>query len=70
VTDNRNPRQIELTDQADEIGDVAIERVRVLARRLFGKTEPDHVRDNDAPPRPDERADHLPVKKAPGGVTV
>lgn len=70
MTDHRNTRQIELTDEADEIGDVAIERVRLLARRFFAKAEPDHIRDDDAPPGPDERPDHLPVKKAPGGVAV
>jgi len=45
VTDHRNTRQIEVTDEADKIGDMAIERVRMLARRLFGKAEPDHIRE-------------------------
>jgi hypothetical protein len=49
MTDDGDARQIELTNEADEIGDMAIERMRLLARRLLGKTEADHVRDNDAP---------------------
>jgi hypothetical protein len=36
VTNNGDARHIELTDKADEIGDVAIERVRLLARGFLG----------------------------------
>ena len=55
-------REIELTDKANEIGNVAIERVGLFARRLLGKTKSDHVRNNDAPAGLHQRPDHIPVK--------
>jgi hypothetical protein len=45
VTEHRDARQIEL---AHEVGDVPIERMRLLARRFLEESEPDYVRDDDA----------------------
>jgi hypothetical protein len=62
--------QIELVDEAGEIGDMPVETMRLLAGRLLGQAETDHVGDDDAMSRIDQRRDDAAVEKAPGRITV
>src|SRR6266853_10216 len=45
VADHGRVPNVELSQQAREICDVAVETVRLFADRFFGQTKPDHVRD-------------------------
>ena len=70
VADHGDAGEVELADQRDEIGGMAIERVGVLAGGFFREAEADHVGDDDAAAGRHDRADDIAVEKAPGGVAV
>src|SRR5271166_5999243 len=70
VADQRGAMQIETTQQRGQVGDVAVEAVRVLARWLFRQAETDHVRDDDAVSRRRKWRHKVAVQEAPGGVAV
>src|ERR1700751_1047624 len=61
---------IELSQEAGQIGDVSVERVGLLADRLLGQPEADHVRNDHAPARRGQRLDEFPVQKSPSRVAV
>jgi len=62
--------EIEAAQQRGESGDVAVETVGILARWLLRQPEADHVRDDDAMPRPGEWADEIAIEEAPGRIAV
>src|ERR1700756_4613360 len=70
MTDHGGVAHIALSQEAGQIGDVSIERVGLLADRLLGQPETDHVRNDHAPACRGQRLDEFPVQKAPGGVAV
>jgi hypothetical protein len=70
VADESDAGDIEAAQQRGEIGDMAVEAVRVFPRRFLREPEADHVGDDHAVPRPGERGDEIAIKKAPGRIAV
>ena len=62
--------QIELADKASEVGNMPIETMRLLTGRFLGQAEADHVGDDDAVSRIDQRRDHATIEEAPGWIAV
>ena len=62
--------QIELADKARQVRDMPIEAVRLLAGRLLGQAEADHVGDNDAVSGLHQRRDDVAIEKTPGRIAV
>ena len=62
--------QIELADKAGEVGDMPIETMRLLTGRFLGQAKADHVGDDDAVSRIDQRRDHAAVEEAPGRIAM
>ncbi len=70
VADQRDALEIELAQQRREIGDMAVETMRVFPRRLLRKPESDHVGDDHAAPGRRQRFYEIAIEKAPGRVAV
>ena len=70
VADHRQALQIQLADQARQVRDMPVEAVRLLAGRLLGQAEADHVGDDDAVSRIHQRRDDVAIEEAPGRIAV
>ncbi len=70
MADQRDAVQIQRTQQSGEVGDMAIEAVRLFAHRLFRQPEADHVGDDDATASRGQRRDEVPIQEAPGRIAV
>jgi hypothetical protein len=61
---------VELSQQARQICDVAIKAMRLFANRLFGEAKPDHVGDDNPPSRCGQRLYEFPIEEPPGGIAM
>jgi hypothetical protein len=59
-----------VAQQGRQIGDVAIEAMRLFDRGLLREAEPDHIRHDHAMTGCDERRDEIAVEKPPGGISM
>ena len=70
VTNHGRVLNVQLSQQAGQVCDVAVERVCLFADGFLRQAKSDHVGNDDAPPRSHERLDECPVQETPGGIAV
>ena len=70
MTDHSNALQVEAAEQRDQVRDVTVQAVSLLATRLLGQTETNHVRHNHAMAGCGQRPDKFTIQVAPSGIPV
>jgi hypothetical protein len=65
-----NIADIELSQQAREISDMAVQTVRLFMDGLFGEAKGDHVGHNDSSSGSRQRLHEFPIQESPGGIAM